>query len=230
MTQIEERAVTAAVARATGIAQRTDRPSHRRSAPEEGSRAVMTARADIDVQVRADESKPSAHFIGIASAYEKPYVMYDMFGEYTEIVTAGAGAISLARVDLDVPLVLQHAQIRRIARTTTGTLTLAETDDALTVDAPELDMRDQDVAYIVPKLIAKLVDEMSFAFRIIRGEWSPDWMTYRIHEYDIHRGDVSIVGFGANPHTIADLRAADPAQKRGRDLIPVGETRLLPLS
>lgn len=229
MTQIEQRAA-AASARGAAIAQRTDRPSQRRSAPEAGSRAVMTARAAIDVQVRADETKPTAHFTGVASAYEKPYVMYDMFGEYTEVVTSGAGSVSLARTDLDVPLVLQHAQLRRIARTTNGSLTLSETDDALNVDAPELDMRDHDVLYIVPKLLSKLVDEMSFAFRIIRGEWSPDWMTYRINEYDIHRGDVSIVGFGANPHTIGELRALEPAQKRGRDLIPLGETRLLPLS
>jgi hypothetical protein len=42
---------------------------------------------------------------------------------------------------------------------------------------------------------------MSFRFRIERGSWSPDWSTYAIEGYDIHRGDVAIVGYGANPHT-----------------------------
>jgi hypothetical protein len=51
---------------------------------------------------------------------------------------------------------------------------------------------------------------MSFKFRITRGEWSPDWDEFHIKEYDIHRGDVAIVGYGANPHTQgAGLRALD---------------------
>jgi len=69
------------------------------------------------------------------------------------------------------------------------------------VDAPRLDRTDGDVAYILPKLESGLVDEMSFRFRIEAGSWSPDWSTYAIEKYDIHRGDVAIVGYGANPHT-----------------------------
>jgi len=127
--------------------------------------------------------------------------MWDMFGPYTEQVSTGAGAESLARDDLDVPLVLAHDSLRRIARTTNGTLALSETDDGLLVDAPRLDRTDGDVAYILPKLESGLVDEMSFRFRIEAGSWSPDWSTYAIEKYDIHRGDVAIVGYGANPHT-----------------------------
>jgi phage head maturation protease len=64
------------------------------------------------------------------------------------------------------------------------------------------------VAYIAPKIRAGLIDEMSFMFRIVRGQWSPDYMEYRIDEVDIDRGDVSIVGYGANPATSAELRSA----------------------
>ena len=147
--------------------------------------------------------------------------MYDIFGPYTEIVSAGAASQTLARADLDVPLVLQHDQMRRIARTTNGTLLLSESSDGLHVEAPTLDMGDQDVAYIVPKLRAGLIDEMSFAFRIVRGQWSPDYSEYRIEEFDLHRGDVAIVGYGANPYTEAGTR------QRGVDLITEAETRML---
>jgi HK97 family phage prohead protease len=98
--------------------------------------------------------------------------------------------------------------LRRIARTTNGTLTLAEDETGLRVEAT-LDPADADVAYIAPKLRAGLIDEMSFAFRITSGLWSPDYSEYRIDRFDLHRGDVAIVGFGANPATAGSgLRTA----------------------
>lgn len=229
MNDITERFAAAAKARSEAVAARADRPSQRRSAAG-GSRPSVTAQATVEVRAADGESK-ALHFVGVASAYERAYEMYDIFGPYEEIVTAGAGAVSLARPDLDVPLVLQHESIRRIARTTTGTLTLLETDDGLTVDAPELDADDRDVSYIVPKIRAGLVDEMSFMFRITKGQWSPDYTEFRINEYDIHRGDVAIVGYGANPYTLSDLRAHQSAPaKRGRDVISLDDIRLLPLT
>lgn len=223
---LEQALATAAQARSAGVSQRTDRPSQRRSAAEPTARAAMTARARMEVRDKADSG--TVEFVGVASAYEQPYEMYDFWGPYTEVVTAGAGAVSLKRADLDVPLVLSHDSLRRIARTTNGTLTLSESDQGLDVDAPELDMRDGDVAYIVPKLRAGLVDEMSFMFRIVRGQWSPDYTEYRIDEYDIHRGDVAIVGFGANPFTSSDLRA-DPAPKDVRSIFLPGDSSRLAL-
>jgi uncharacterized protein len=202
----EDELRAAAVARSKAVVSRAARPSERRSGEQPGTRAVMPARAKIEI--RATSSADTKEFDGIASAYEAPYEMYDMFGVYSEIVSAGAGEESLARDDLDVPLVLQHQSLRRMARTTNGSLSLAENDVGLHVNAPELDMRDQDVAYIVPKLESQLIDEMSFAFRIEAGSWSPDYTEYRINKYDIHRGDVAIVGYGANPATSANLRAA----------------------
>lgn len=195
----------AAVARSLAPAQR--RCSSLAEAPERG----YNDRASL--QIRAAEGSTSLHFTGYASAYERAYQMWDFFGPYDEIVTAGAGADSLNRVDLDVPLVLQHQQLRRLARTVSGNLFLSEDDTGLLVDAPSLDPADQDVAYIAPKLRQgpngepPLIDEMSFAFRITEGVWSPDFTQYRINSYDIHRGDVAIVGYGANPFTTGSLRA-----------------------
>jgi HK97 family phage prohead protease len=150
-----------------------------------------------------------------------------MFGPYTEIVTNGAGADSLARADLDVPLVLGHDQLRRMARTTTGTLFLTESAEGLDVRAPALDPADVDVAYITPKLRAGLIDEMSFAFRIESGQWSPDYTEYRINRYDIHRGDVAIVGYGANPYTGASMRqpGTAPTNSRARALLEIALAR-----
>lgn len=226
----------AARERAQNVRARADRPSQRRCAFERGSgaRAIVRARIElredvppVDESGQAIEGAPSLlRFTGVASAYESPYEMYDVFGPYTEVVSAGAGAVGMARADLDVPLVLGHDQLRRMARTSTGTLRLSETEEGLQVDA-DLDPRDADVAYIAPKLRAKLVDEMSFAFRITSGQWSPDYSEYRIHAYDIHRGDVAIVGYGANPATSADVRSQrnDGARERARALLALAIAR-----
>ncbi|MEU8531587.1 HK97 family phage prohead protease [Streptomyces parvulus] len=216
----------AAAERAQQIVQRVDRPSQRRCAEHASARA--TVRATLSgVQVRESGDAGTLEFIGQASVYEQAYEMWDMFGPYTEIVTEGAGADSLARADLDVPLVLGHDQLRRMARTTTGTLFLTESATGLDVRAPALDPADYDVAYIAPKLRAGLVDEMSFAFRIESGQWSPDYTEYRINRYDIHRGDVAIVGYGANPYTGASVRqrAAAPLANRARALVDIALAR-----
>jgi HK97 family phage prohead protease len=216
----------AAAERAQHTTARRDRPSQRRSAEQTGSRAAVRARLS-GVQLREADGGAGLEFLGHATVYEQAYEMWDMFGPYTEIVTEGAGSDSLARADLDVPLVLGHDQLRRLARTTTGTLFLVEDANGLSVRAPALDPADYDVAYIAPKLRAGLVDEMSFAFRIESGQWSPDYTEYRINRYDIHRGDVAIVGYGANPHTGAALRqpAVAATSSRARALLEIALAR-----
>ncbi|MET7643041.1 HK97 family phage prohead protease [Streptomyces sp. NPDC005426] len=215
----------AAEARAQNVRQRADRPSQRRSSEQTGARALVRASLS-GIQIREAGEGGGVEFVGHASVYERGYEMWDMFGPYTEVVSAGAGAESLARADLDVPLVLGHDQMRRLARTTTGSLVLAEDENGLSVHAPQLDPADVDVAYILPKLRAKLIDEMSFAFRIEAGQWSPDYSEYRINRYDIHRGDVAIVGYGANPYTGAAARQVPAAPaSRARALLELALAR-----
>lgn len=218
MNELIERA---AAERAAQVVTRADRPAQRRLTEipglvTSGRTAPVTAR----LEVRATSAAGSHHFTGVASAYEQGYEMYDMFGPYTEVVTAGA-AEDLERSDLDVPLVLAHDALRVMASTHNGSLTLSQDDNALTADAPELDGRDGDVAYIVPKIDAGLVREMSFKFLITKGQWSPDYTEYRINGFRIHRGDVAIVGFGANPHTSLGLRSA--AERASRILTDASE-------
>lgn len=211
MSALDRILQAAAEARAEAVRAPSDRPSQRRCAEESGSRAAALVRAErIELRDAGDSGGGLLHFTGFASVTGRGYEMWDMFGPYTEQVSPGAFAASLARTDLDVPLVLAHDSLRRIARTTNDTLTLSEVMPAdvaegeqtgLLTDAPQLDPADADVAYIAPKLQSGLVDEMSFRFRIDAGSWSPDWMEYHIDSADIHRGDVAIVGYGANPHT-----------------------------
>lgn len=216
----------AAAERAQHVRQRADRPSQRRCSEQPTARASVRATLS-GVQVREAEGGGTLEFVGHASVYEQAYEMWDMFGPYTEIVSEGAGSDSLARADLDVPLVLGHDQLRRLARTSTGSLFLTEDANGLHVHAPALDPADHDVAYIAPKLKSGLIDEMSFAFRIESGQWSPDYTEYRINRYDIHRGDVAIVGYGANPYTGAKMRqpAAAPVSSRARALLELAIAR-----
>jgi HK97 family phage prohead protease len=211
----------AAEARAAATPAPADRPRERRCA-EEPSRIVrsrVVTRHPLELRAAADGGD-GLDFSGYASVTERGYEMWDMFGPYTELVSAGAFAKTLAQADLDVPLVLNHDSLRRIARTTNGSLVLSEDETGLLCVALGLDASDVDVAYIAPKIRAGLIDEMSFRFAILAGRWSPDYTEYRIDEVDIDRGDVAIVGYGANPFTSAELRSA---LKRGSEVVSEGD-------
>src|SRR5262245_44380203 len=64
------------------------------------------------------------HIRGVASSYEQPYEMYDIFGPYKETVAAGAGEVSLA-ASPDVAFLVNHKGVT-MARTTNESLLLAE--------------------------------------------------------------------------------------------------------
>jgi HK97 family phage prohead protease len=231
-TTLQQRRADAAAKRSHEVRALADRPSRRRCAESPTSTARVSARI-TQMRVSDVAEDGTVEFDGYASITGEAYEMWDWYGPYDEIVDAGAFAVTLAQVDLDVPFVIGHDQIRRIARTLTADLTLTEDGNGLHVKST-LRMSDPDVAYIVPKLRAGHIDEMSFAFRIVRGQWSPDYTQYNIQQVDLHRGDVAIVGYGANPFTAGsglagdsddaetdDERAAPatPTTKRGVDLI-----------
>jgi HK97 family phage prohead protease len=156
-----------------------------------------------DVEVRRDDGYV-ARFRGVATAFDKPYTVRDAFGEFEETVEAGAATKTLSESP-DVVFLTNHGGLT-MARTTSGTLRLDAVKKGLAVDA-DLDTRRSDVDNLALALERKDVDEMSFAFRVVRQEWNEDYTERWIKEFDIHRGDVSAVNFGANPHTSAALRA-----------------------
>lgn len=154
----------------------------------------------------------SLTFDGYASVYGTEYEMYGgpPWG-WIESVEPGAGAKSLGESP-DVQLLVNHGGLP-LARTKSGTMTLAEDKVGLNPVA-QLDPTDPDVQRIRPKIERGDLDEMSFAFRVTRQEWDEEYTRRWIREYNIHRGDVSIVSYGANPATSFSLRdmlaAADP--------------------
>ena len=145
---------------------------------------------------------------GYATVYDQPYEMYDMFGPYNEVVRGGAGKKTLSEKP-QVQWLLNHEGLS-MAYTKAGTLRLAEDDHGLEAVA-SMDSRRSDVQNMLLAMERGDVDEMSFAFRVPAGKsiWSPDYDQRDITEYNINRGDVSTVNFGANPLTEVGLRAQD---------------------
>jgi phage head maturation protease len=172
--------------------------------------------------------------VGIASTTETPYEMYDMFGPYTEIVSATAFDVTLAADPL-VEFTLNHNKAggAPMAHTRNGTLILAMTEDGLTYDA-SVDASRHDVSDMLKALERGDLAESSFKFGIDAGRWNEAFDTYTIMQVNLDRGDVSSVNFGANPTTTSGLRhlveeIADAVVKRVRsDLVPDEEIRHRP--
>lgn len=143
---------------------------------------------------------------GYASMYERGYEMWDMFGPYTEVVSAGAAEKTLA-ANPDVVYRFNHAGTP-MARTTNGRLELWEDTSGLG-DRAWVNPHRDDVKELVHAIEDRDVTEQSFMFRITEGIWSPDYTEFRIKEFDLERGDVGPVTYGANPHTAVALRSGE---------------------
>ena len=142
----------------------------------------------------------SLTFTGYASVTNRSYEMNDMAGPYPETVRSGAFAKTLAR-NPDVPFLVNHDGMT-LARTKSGTLQLAEDSTGLLATAT-LDPRNSTVSDLRVAMERGDVDEMSFAFRILDpdGGWTEDYSARNITEVDLHKGDVSVVNYGASEHT-----------------------------
>lgn len=157
---------------------------------------------------------------GYASIYDTPYAMWDEYGPYDEVVSAGAADETL-RAKPHVVFLANHGGLA-LASTRNGTLELSSDRNGLK-DVAYLNPERNDVADLVKAITDKTIEEQSFAFFITEGEWTTDFTQFRIKAFDINRGDVSAVNYGANPHTsiaarqreiFAELRMMSPAQQR----------------
>lgn len=161
-------------------------------APERRSVAVS------EFELRADGGN-SLSFTGYASVFDRPY---DVLGGaprgWTETVDRRAFDATLAAKP-DLHLLINHEGMP-LARTKSGTMRLSTDSRGLHVSA-DLDRRDPDVQRLETKMTRGDMDEMSFAFRTKADEWSDDDSQRRLTEVSIHKGDVSVVNFGANPAT-----------------------------
>lgn len=162
----------------------------------------------VQLEVRAKKGASGVSTVeGYASVTESPFEMWDWLGAYSEVVRTGAFAKTLAE-NPQVQLLLNHGGLA-MAYTKAGSLRLSEDTTGLHMEA-DVSTKRSDVGDMLAALEDGSVDEMSFAFRVTRQQWSPDFDQRDILEVDLHRGDVSVVNFGANPATsVGALRSAD---------------------
>jgi HK97 family phage prohead protease len=173
-----------------------------RGAPERRSLAVD------DFEIRKDGD--GLVIEGYASVFERGYDIYGgpSKGGFTEIVDRAAFNKTLGDRP-DVHLLINHEGMP-LARTKSGTLQLSTDKVGLRARA-DLDRRDPDVQSLEVKMERGDMDEMSFAFRTVRDEFNEETAERRLLEVNINKGDVSIVNFGANPHTSVKARTLDEA-------------------
>lgn len=215
-----------------------------------GASDLLTSRDFVvsDLEVRTPQGdSPYAEFYGYASVTAKPYEMYGGpdKGGWNETVSRGAFKKTLAD-NPDVPFKINHEGMT-LARTAAGNLRLREDATGLEVKAT-LDTRVSIVNDLVLLMEGGNIDEMSFAFRIRNQRWLnsdgdevPWWdmagIDRHLDELDIHKGDVSVVNYGASPHTagasikrsLDDLRSLtldDCTETELRDAIAYLETLL----
>ncbi|MEV6046043.1 HK97 family phage prohead protease [Streptomyces xanthochromogenes] len=189
------------------LSARAERPTHieRRSMPFKG----------VELRAKPDGTGGDAlTFTGYACVTEQGYEIEDWLGPYTEVVRQGAFTKTLSE-GADVPFLVNHGGLT-LARTKSGTLRLAEDGTGLHTEA-DLDPASPHVQALRSAMDRGDVDEMSFGFWVTRQQWSPDYDQRDILEVRLHKGDVSVVNYGANPATAgAQLNARDVSGQLAR--------------
>jgi HK97 family phage prohead protease len=135
-------------------------------------------------------------------------------GGFTEIIASGAAAKSAG--EADVRLLVNHDGIP-LARTKSGTMTLQSDDIGLRVSA-QLDPTNPMAASLRSAMERGDMDQMSFAFKVLRDSWDQQYNVRTIHEVKLY--DVSVVTYPASAATVAKLRndAQGSEQATGRSV------------
>lgn len=145
-------------------------------------------------------------FEGTAAVVDHAYPVRDQFGEYTEIIRAGAFNKTLKDMSADVSLYVNHRHTDvPLATRAAGTLRLAA-DPNLRVIA-DLDPARPDVQIIRSAITRGEMNEMSIGFRQVktRDKWSADYSSVERSEVNVR--ETSIVERGANTGgTTASMR------------------------
>lgn len=171
-----------------------------------GKRGTERRNYAVQLEVRKASGAGPAEVEGYATVTEHGFEMWDILGPYTEVIREGAFKKTLSEHP-QVQLLLNHGGVS-MAYTKAGTLRLAEDSTGLHMSA-DVNPARGDVRDMLTAIEDGNIDEMSFAFRVTRQQWSPDYEQRDILEVDINRGDVSVVNFGANPATSVALRSQD---------------------
>ena len=163
-------------------------------------------------------------FSGYASVVEHGYTLADAYGEFTETIARSAFNRTLSRGP-DVAFLVNHDGVT-MARTKPGTLKLAADGTGLFSEA-ELNPSRPDVQILRAAVEDGDLDEMSFAFRVVQDEWNEDFTERQIGEVNIHQGDVSVVNFGANPHTAGLVSMRHALEVAPRAALPIIVARIV---
>lgn len=137
---------------------------------------------------------------------------------FVERIAPGAFRKTLSETP-DVRLLINHEGLP-LARTKNGTLTLSEDERGLYMDAVIADTQEgRDLYTLVQR---GDLDQMSFAFRVIRQKWNENRTERLLTELSLADGDVSVVTYPAYPTTSVEareeLRKAIMAVKEGREV------------
>jgi len=124
---------------------------------------------------------------------------------FLEEIAPGAFAKTLAD-GADVRLLVNHDGLP-LARTRSGTLTLAEDAKGLFFEA-ELDVSDPDTQRVLPKLRRRDLDQMSIGFITISDRWERQESGNKRTLLEVALYDISLVTFPAYPQTSVSLRTA----------------------
>jgi len=150
---------------------------------------------------------------GLASRTD---VWYPIGRDQQELIRPGAFGRTLAEGP-DVCLRIEHSALplaRSTSKTGTPSLELSEGSEGLHFTA-SLNLADPDVQSLRAK--AENVDlQCSFAFRCNADSWDDRMERREVHEVNLHKGDVSIVAYGANEQTSVAIseRGASTLEER----------------
>jgi HK97 family phage prohead protease len=139
---------------------------------------------------------------------------------FIEKIAPGAFRKTLSETP-DVRLLINHEGLP-LARTKNGTLKLEEDMTGLRFEAELPDTQEaRDLYTLVER---GDVDQMSFAFRVIRQKWSPDRSERTLTEVSLADGDVSVVTYPAYAATSVEARqkldSLIQELKEGREINP----------
>ena len=190
-----------------------------RSKMKKTERRTFTVR-NIEARQAEDGTMRMA---GYAAVFNEPSLPLP----FIEKIAPGAFTKTLQETP-DVRLLINHEGLP-MARTKNGTMRLYEDATGLFFEAELADTQEARDLYT---LVARGdVDQMSFAFRVIRQNWSKDRSERTLAEVSLADGDVSIVTYPAYPATSVEAREAIKraalALKEGREMSPETTVALL---
>ena len=187
-----------------------DNESKARSKMKKTERRTFTVR-NIEAR-QAEDGK--LRMAGYAAVFNEPSLPLP----FIEKIAPGAFRKTLSEMP-DVRLLINHEGLP-LARTKNGSMKLYEDERGLYFEA---ELANTQEARDLHTLVSRGdVDQMSFAFRVIRQKWNQDRTERMLTEVSLADGDVSIVTYPAYPATSVEareaLKKAITAIKEGREI------------